>query len=689
MLVRWSDYIQANGFLSNSAFSNYGATDYASEVMTALALAPRDSTDGPGLLTAALAWRQNNLLPAIENPTTSNAGGYWAEGWDYGTEAVQALLIAGDALQTAGLITATPEEQWADQIMDSLVEEESAPALTYDGGQDYQYPFHFIDKSLFFVLSQMCASPTEQSYANYVIQNYPDSDFGETTQADYRMLLFDDPSAPAAFWSALPLADFATGTGLVTTRSDWGSTPTWVAAQIGNLLPENDHQFDPGQMEINRGSDQLLINAFQVYYVYGSDGLNPDQVSSLGNLLVVNDHGAFERDPPNMGSTFGTPGVVDTAYENTADYTYFDGDYAAAYSPDDDPGSGGPVSQLTRQIVFVRPGYVFVYDRATTLSASYNKILRWHFQNAPTVHGNSFVETVGSSRLFGQMYSTVPIATSLSSFTEGDAPFAIQQLDTQNTTLTDSVRYVTAFEVAPSTTTTMDPSAHIVSTGAIMEGAQIGGQVVLFGRNGPVAPGATVTYSFNGAGAVQHLLVDLVPSQTYEVIIGGTTNLISSSDQGTLSFSTSAGVGSVTVIADQLVLTSPLTTTFTVGENGTFQLTAAGFPTPSLTSSGPLPMGVTFKDNGNGTATLAGMPAYGTSGTYGLTITLHNGVVPDGSETFTLDDAFTNLLIAAPTQVATGESFSATVDVVDANGNPLTSFTGMVGLALNGPAPAR
>ena len=43
MLVRWSDYMQVpgNGYLNTSGASNYGATDYESEVLTALALAPR------------------------------------------------------------------------------------------------------------------------------------------------------------------------------------------------------------------------------------------------------------------------------------------------------------------------------------------------------------------------------------------------------------------------------------------------------------------------------------------------------------------------------------------------------------------------------------------------------------------------------------------------------------------------
>ena len=55
--------------------------------------------------------------------------------------------------------------------------------------------------------------------------------------------------------------------------------------------------------------------------------------------------------------------------------------------------------------------------------------------------------------------------------------------------------------------------------------------------------------------------------------------------------------------------------TFTVGTAGSFTVTTTGAPTPSVTGTGTLPSGVTFKDNGNGTATLSGTPASG-SGRY-------------------------------------------------------------------------
>ena len=83
-------------------------------------------------------------------------------------------------------------------------------------------------------------------------------------------------------------------------------------------------------------------------------------------------------------------------------------------------------------------------------------------------------------------------------------------------------------------------------------------------------------------------------------------------------------------------ITSPAGTTFTVGQARTFTVTTSGVPTPGLSENGPLPSGVTFKDNGDGTATLAGTPAAGSSGPYPFTITATNGVSPAATQSFTL-----------------------------------------------------
>src|SRR5437867_2796749 len=84
-------------------------------------------------------------------------------------------------------------------------------------------------------------------------------------------------------------------------------------------------------------------------------------------------------------------------------------------------------------------------------------------------------------------------------------------------------------------------------------------------------------------------------------------------------------------------ITSASATTFTVGSAGTFSVTTTGTPTVvAITETGALPSGVTFTNNRNGTATLSGTPAAGTSGTYALTITAENGRLPNATQSFTL-----------------------------------------------------
>jgi len=110
-------------------------------------------------------------------------------------------------------------------------------------------------------------------------------------------------------------------------------------------------------------------------------------------------------------------------------------------------------------------------------------------------------------------------------------------------------------------------------------------------------------------------------------------------------------------------ITSGASTTFTVGKAGTFTVTTTGAPTATIAaaSSPALPSGVTFKDNGNGTATLSGTPASGSQGTYALTITASNaaGTV---SQSFRLAVSNTIAFISGATVTETaGTPFSYTV----------------------------
>jgi hypothetical protein len=100
---------------------------------------------------------------------------------------------------------------------------------------------------------------------------------------------------------------------------------------------------------------------------------------------------------------------------------------------------------------------------------------------------------------------------------------------------------------------------------------------------------------------------------------------------------TSKSASATLTVNQPPAITSANSTTFTVGTAGSFTVTATGFPAPRLSETGTLPSGVTFTDNGDGTATLSGTAAAGTVGTYSLTLTAHNGIGSDATQNFTLN----------------------------------------------------
>ena len=172
----------------------------------------------------------------------------------------------------------------------------------------------------------------------------------------------------------------------------------------------------------------------------------------------------------------------------------------------------------------------------------------------------------------------------------------------------------------------------------------------------PVLPG-TVTFTDNGNGtATLAGTPGLLSGGTYTLCINAT----SSSGTATQIF---------TLIVDQPpAITSSSSAIFSTGTGSTFTFTSTGFPNPTFTnaafggcSPSGLPTGVTFTDNGNGTASLAGTPAANAGGIYTLCINATNssGTV---SQTFTLTvDQAPNIFSPSSTTFTVGTAGSFTV----------------------------
>ena len=109
------------------------------------------------------------------------------------------------------------------------------------------------------------------------------------------------------------------------------------------------------------------------------------------------------------------------------------------------------------------------------------------------------------------------------------------------------------------------------------------------------------------------------------------------------------------------MITSSATTTFAVTPREAFTVTASWVPgLDAERVGGAAHLGVTFTDNGNGTATLGRTrPAPGTGGTYPLTITAHNGAGPDATQNFTLSVHEATAPNTPPSSLSGGDKVAA------------------------------
>ena len=174
-----------------------------------------------------------------------------------------------------------------------------------------------------------------------------------------------------------------------------------------------------------------------------------------------------------------------------------------------------------------------------------------------------------------------------------------------------------------------------------------------------------VTFVNNGNGTAT--LAGTPPSGTsgtYPLTITATNGYLPNATQ---SFTLTVNSGAPTI-------TSLNSATFAMGSPGAFNVTTTGSPIPGITQTGGLPTGVTFVDNHNGTATLAGTPAIGTNGTYPLTITAANGALPNASQSFTLTVSATAPTITSPNS-ATFTVGSAGTFTVTTTGSPVAAIT--------------
>ncbi|HUY88004.1 MAG TPA: MBG domain-containing protein [Pirellulales bacterium] len=375
-----------------------------------------------------------------------------------------------------------------------------------------------------------------------------------------------------------------TGDGVEIYGDASGNLIGGLTASGGNEIAFNMH----AGIDVISGSNNRLTGNL----IYGNGRLGID----LGGDGVTPNHAGDSTSGPNDWQNY--PTIQTAAYDgstlslagtfNSTPNTSFLLDFYA--SPQADPSGYGQGQQfLTRISVTTDASGNAAFSTALTTSLSYGDVV-----TAVATDPN------GNTSEFSQVAT---LNNHAPSFTASNPPAVNEDSGAQ------AVSGWAAFDPGPGSNEADQTATYSVSNVS---------NASLFSVSPSIAADGTLTYT-------------LAPHQsgtsTFDVQVqdsGGTANGgIDTSATQTFTITVDAPAAITSANADSFVVNSP----------GSFQFSASGFPPPTVSVSGPLPTGVTFD---SATGTLTGTPALGAVATFPLTVTAHNGVGADATQSFTL-----------------------------------------------------
>jgi len=410
---------------------NYYAGYYAAKCMAALAV----QGDNPLGDTWWNDWYNNQHLGRVAPYYRANlAGGGWTEGYaQYGILATRNQSLPALAVKTAkgiDLIQAGNPQMSYTYPLDNarwlmaftwptrdLIDDRGElygtgdPLIWPGTGRLDTYRF---SAGLLTMLGDPLA-PMMHKYARDAKTALDALGVGDTTE--WIDFLFWDPAAPETpDYSSLPISYLAPGMGGVTARSDWSTSATFLSFMSGPYInnPGAGHEaFDKGSLAIERNKNPLVVNpdAWLSHEPNGDPGWsltfddrygNWSADHNIGNRILYNTFQVRQLDGQgNLVAPFGQSARQrdDGArtkigrFEDTGTYVLTVGQFLEdMYYPFRNPATGQPticpgassaVTSLSRQIVYLRPSQLVVYDRSSICDASLDQYLAFHFPANP------------------------------------------------------------------------------------------------------------------------------------------------------------------------------------------------------------------------------------------------------------------------------------------------------------------
>jgi hypothetical protein len=519
----WLDWYDQSGFIKDDPIGNYFAGYFLAKTAAALA------TEGENAKAAAY-WEDvvSRMWGALVKPqfTAHMAGGGWPEGWGYGRKAVMSMAEVLWSVKTAKNLDWWQELPLArDQAR--YVAHFAWPSLehmddqgTIRAGVNLRPSSELMNglASLLEATGDPSAASARGVSADIVATAGDDS-------APWSKFLYGEPAAAKAAATTNGLSHFAPGPSHVAVRSSWARDAVWGALAGGayiNADYSGEQLFNAGGISIVVGDQPLLINP---------TGFLPQNGGSAGEDLVYEDsYGTRERrlyntffvndasNPFNPGQNSFSPEDSDARVERFEDCGTFV--HARAVGLEDQYGSKSahPVSQFTRDLVFVRPGTFVLFDRTTVTSASADQWLSFHTPVAPRAAAvadatqRRFDVAVGSATV-GSIRTLLPKNASTSSVA---LPASAARLEVHAPVRAASQDWLTVVTAGatPGEAVRLSADDGNVTAGDVL-GVELGAphhQVVLFARDHAATARVTNVAYTVGKTAAEHVLVDIAPS---------------------------------------------------------------------------------------------------------------------------------------------------------------------------------
>lgn len=233
----------------------------------------------------------------------------------------------------------------------------------------------------------------------------------------YKDFLWRDPSVAKADLAAFRLAHLSRGAGYAVARSSWDEDATYVFFRCADRFTAHQH-LDAGHFNIYRRGElagdgghydafgsphdvnyHLRTIAHSTILVHDPDEKWP---AIRGGRVGANDGGQAHNWPHHNGAVSDPQAwhkdrqLYDiaqlAAYEDTGDYVYIAADCTAAYDE-------AKLAGFTRQLVFLRPGTLVVFDRVVSRKAEHQKTWLLQAMSRPQGELPHLTITHGQGRL--------------------------------------------------------------------------------------------------------------------------------------------------------------------------------------------------------------------------------------------------------------------------------------------------